>query len=196
MAKLFLAYGADVNMVTAFADYRAPALWWATRRGSSLTKLLVDDGADVSIASAHGTALSLACELGHQWIVEFLLERGARPDDMGVLMYTPLTRASKQGHKDVVKLLIAAGADVSRPGDPSRANLTPLRAAAEYDRTDVVETLIDAGADLDAEDDAALSTALEHGHEHTVTLLEARGAKKLTSEQLSRDFNRCPRESW
>ena len=47
-----------------------------------------------------------------------------------------------------------------------------------------VELLLDRGADINAEDSSALINALQCGNEDGVALLEAKGAKKLTSEQL------------
>jgi hypothetical protein len=45
--------------------------------------------------------------------------------------------------------------------------------------------LLDRGADVNAEDSRALLYTLQNGYGHTAALLEAKGAKKLASEQLS-----------
>jgi ankyrin repeat protein len=169
--ELLLAHGADVDMIPIYSE-GDNALRSAASRSLLLTKLLVDNGADVNIESYSGTALSAACEANDQSVVKFLLESGARIDTAA------LTSASSHGHAEIVKLLLAKGADVNN----SRA----LIEAAGSGHTDVVAVLSGAGADINAKDSGALLVALEAGHEEMVALLETKGAKKLTLEQLNK----------
>jgi ankyrin repeat protein len=182
LIKVLLAHGANINKTTP--DYEN-ALYHAASRGLTLTKLLVDNGADVNLACDRGTALSAACEKGDQSVVRFLFERGARVDINGFRADTPLTIAASRGHKEILEFLIAKGADVDDVNSSADHGTTPLGAAAESGHTDIVAILIDAGADVSAKDNVALFEALRHGDERTVALLEARGAKKLTMEQLN-----------
>jgi ankyrin repeat protein len=46
-------------------------------------------------------------------MVEWLLERGADPNGAGPPWSLPLAWARKQGHEDIVTMLLAAGADRS-----------------------------------------------------------------------------------
>ena len=57
----------------------------------------------------------------------------------------------------------------------------------------LIELLLDRGADPNAEDSSALLGALQRGDDYSVALLEARGAKKLTSGQLNDALMQVPR---
>ena len=77
-----------------------------------------------------------------------------------------------------VRELIAAGADVARPGRSS-GRRTPLAVAAANGRADIVAELLAAGSPvnvLDANGVTALYLAAAYGHEPTVELLLAHGA--------------------
>jgi ankyrin repeat protein len=177
--KLLLAHGADINAISPDGDH---SLHIAASSGYPLLKFLVDNGANVNLACRFGTALSVACREGHQWAVEYLIERGARIDFTSRRRNTVLVQASTYRHKEIVELLIAEGANANRPCRWT----TPLCAAAGSDNTDIMAMLIDAGADVNADYTAALVLALMAGNEHGVALLEANGANKLTSDRLSR----------
>ena len=55
--------------------------------------------------------------------------------------------ASVQGHKEVVELLLAKGADVNAK---TTDGTTALMVASMKDHKEVVETLLDKGADINA----------------------------------------------
>ena len=67
---------------------------------------------------------------------------------------TPLIYASSEGHSDIVRLLINAGADVNQEGPANfdEWQESPLMVAANYDYFDVVKLLIEAGAEADKVD--------------------------------------------
>ena len=81
--------------------------------------------------------------------------------------------ASQNGHLDVVRALIAKGADVNAKND----GLTALLLASQAGHDDVVQALLDGGADVNA---GGLGTALmwasAGGHIHVVQSLIAKGA--------------------
>ena len=87
-----------------------------------------------------------------------------------------LFEATKNGDDELVKLLIAAGADVNKAdkwGSP------PLHSAAEYGHTDCVKLLIAAGADVNKtneDSETPLYTAAWNGHTECVKLLIDAGA--------------------
>ena len=83
----------------------------------------------------------------------------------------------QEGHKNIVQLLLDAGADIETRDDSGD---TPLIIASYKGRTEVVKLLVDAGADIEAMDDAGdtpLYTASEQGHAPTVQLLLSKGAQ-------------------
>jgi ankyrin repeat protein len=89
--------------------------------------------------------------------------------------YTALTLAARKGHKDVVELLLAMGADIHarENGD------TALLQAAYNGHKDIVALLLDRGADICARDnnrDTALTLAALSGYKDVVQLLLDRGA--------------------
>ncbi|KNC69297.1 hypothetical protein SARC_18195, partial [Sphaeroforma arctica JP610] len=63
---------------------------------------------------------------------------------------TPLHTASQNGHKDVVELLLAKGADINVKNNDSLQQFgrTSLYVASENGHKDVVELLLAKGADI------------------------------------------------
>jgi uncharacterized protein len=84
-------------------------------RHEEAVRLLVESGASLENAPHHYTPLGYAAYRGHDRIVRYLIERGARVDadarDGTVYVNTPLMMASIQGHTDTAMWLLRAGAD-------------------------------------------------------------------------------------
>lgn len=171
MIEALLKGGADVN--APILSRGETALMMAARTGKiEAVKALVDHGAKLDAAeSLRGTnPLMWAAEQGHADIVKFLIDKGAdvhaqskvirpirrgglnlnaRPgpdgemtgDPMGGL--TPLLFAVRQGSLETVKVLIAAGADVSKLAVDSSS---PLLVAIQNGNYDVARFLLDKGA--------------------------------------------------
>jgi len=81
------------------------------------------------------------------------------------------------GHKGIVELLIAAGADVNVKNQRGR---TPLYDAAIWDRKDIAKLLFDAGADVNAKDNdgkTPLDAAKEENKNEIADLLRKKGGK-------------------
>ena len=76
-----------------------------------------------------------------------------------------LMKASRNGHVDMVKVLLAADADVHARDDYA------LREASYYGHIDVVRMLLAAGANVHAYDDYALLWASYNGHIDVVLAL-------------------------
>ena len=85
---------------------------------------------------------------------------------------TPLHRAASGGHKEVVELLIAEGADVNAKTD---AGFTPLCDAAQFGHKEIAELLIATGADVNAKNKHG-ETPLDYANGVVATLLR-HGAK-------------------
>lgn len=89
---------------------------------------------------------------------------------------TALYLAAKQGHSEVVELLLNEDADVNvkrNDGD------TALHVAAMYDRKEVVELLLSECIEIDVQNDfcyTSLHEAVWRGHKQVVKLLLNKGA--------------------
>ena len=82
------------------------------------------------------------------------------------MLNNELIWASGNGHIEVVRELIRAGANVHARDDYA------LRYASKYGHIEVVRELLRAGADVHACDDYALRWASYHGHIEVVQLLK------------------------
>lgn len=122
------------------------------------------------------TALGLASFLGQLGVVRALVAAGADVNAIGRNpgRYTPLTGAVAGRAADVVRELLASGADANhRYG----AGYTPLHEAAASGSDEIARMLVEAGADVDARTDegrTALDMAREKGHLRVVDLLAGR----------------------
>lgn len=138
-----LERGANVRQ--AGKRHEPPALLHAIRAGNiEKTAALLDAGADITDALADAVS-SWRADLP---MVEFLLARGA---DIATVNHakvgpSPLLSASRNGYFEVVRLLLAAGADL-RP-----LAWTPLMQAIVWGSVADVQTQLSAGADLAARD--------------------------------------------
>ncbi|MGF1515385.1 MAG: ankyrin repeat domain-containing protein [Elainellaceae cyanobacterium] len=93
---------------------------------------------------------------------------------------TPIHSAAWNGNTEVVRSLIAAGADVDA-GEPQE--FSPMMAAAEVGALEIIGLLIDAGADVNTvtrcdrcRGETALTIAAEYGHAEVVERLIRAGA--------------------
>ncbi|MFJ8887534.1 ankyrin repeat domain-containing protein [Streptomyces sp. NPDC102402] len=151
----------------------------------------------------HGKAEQLvqAAEDGDTALVARLLDEGVPVDAYRAGGRTALDLAVRQGHSDVARLLLAAGADPEqRAGEWHE--LTVLGMAATFRRTEIARLLLDAGAHPDTEGRtgfpllfAATSTAPGPNCPEIVDLLLDRGAdiglrmRDLTSLEWAVWFN-------
>ncbi|XP_056607785.1 caskin-2 isoform X3 [Triplophysa dalaica] len=101
---------------------------------------------------AKKTPLDLACEFGRVKVAQLLLNsnmvasllEGDHKDASDSNCNTPLHLAARNGHKDIIRLLLKAGIDINR----STKAGTALHEAALYGKTEVVRLLLDAGIDV------------------------------------------------
>ncbi|XP_026078338.1 caskin-2-like isoform X2 [Carassius auratus] len=99
-----------------------------------------------AVNKAKKTPLDLACEFGRLKVTQLLLS-----SNMVVALLegngrdnTPLHLAARNGHKDIIRLLLKAGIDINR----TTKSGTALHEAALYGKTEVVNLLLDAGIDV------------------------------------------------
>ena len=147
VARLLIEAGADVNRQD---NSRQSAYLISTSEGYlELLKLTLANGADVhSLDFFNGTGLIRAADRGHVEIVAELLTTDIAIDHVNRLGWTALLEAIILGdggerHTEVVRLLVAAGADVNL----ADANgVTPLAHAQQRDYAAMVTILAAAGA--------------------------------------------------
>jgi len=130
-------------------------------------------------------AIILRCKLDHTYIIDNyerifklpvnVIKKCITKDNVNfqnkynstVLMY-----ASSNGHTDIIKLLIEAGANVNFQ---NYDNNTALMFASEKGHTDIIKLLIEAGADINIQNKynkTALMFASWNGHTEIVKLLK------------------------
>jgi uncharacterized protein len=120
--RFLISSGANLNAQAAtgetalmMASYFAGEDGGRSDRHEQAVRLLVESGASLENAPYQYTPLGYAAYRGHERIVRYLIERGARVDgdarDGTAYVNTPLMMASIQGHTDTALWLLRAGAD-------------------------------------------------------------------------------------
>jgi len=173
LAMLLLERGANIEEVN---DEGYTPLMEASREGhEEMVALLLSQGADINAQTeeTQETALTLACCGGFLEVADFLIKAGA---DLELGASTPLMEASQEGHLELVRYLLEAGARVNATtgtGD------TALTYACENGHTDVADLLLQYSALLEHESEGGrtpLMKAARAGHLCTVQFLISRGA--------------------
>ncbi|KAL3102100.1 hypothetical protein niasHS_003509 [Heterodera schachtii] len=147
-----------------------------------IMKLLVKHGAKITnvVESVEykESALTLAAFKGHFDAAKYLLS--LMPDTKDALeeeeVYTALIEASMDGHVEVAKLLLSAGAKVNLANESFE---NPLTLAAGGGHTEMVKLLLSAGAELEEPNDEGYTPLMEasrEGHFDVVEMLLDQGA--------------------
>ena len=139
---------------------------------------LLAAGLDVDLESDGYTPLQQSCLNSRRDMVEYLLTSGAHVNKATKSRQrTALFLASWRGDREVVELLLGAGAAVDKTDYRGH---TPLFAASNEGRWEVVELLLGAGAEVDkTEEDGRtpLMSASMEGRRKVVKVLLDRGAE-------------------
>jgi ankyrin repeat protein len=162
IVKILLERGADVNLGTFWSS---PLCIAASDGNCAIVKLLLESGAHIDLpnASYNGTALLGAIANRRLAVVDFLLKKGAKVNNVvqGSYPPTPLHRAcycSKPVETvdgAIVRVLLRAGADIEAK---DRDGLTPLSYAIgrfTWNKPyfeEGVKLLLEAGATISQED--------------------------------------------
>ncbi len=154
--NLLLDNGADIN---ATGWYGKTAIWltacWGRRR---MAELLKQRGAILT--------LEVAAMLGDTEKVREFLEKGIDGQDIG----TALAGASRHGHLQVIKILLAKGADVNAKGEYER---TALSEASGSGHLEIVKLLLAKGADVNAKDDSGWTALMFAASDGNVEIVQA-----------------------
>ncbi|KAJ5756958.1 uncharacterized protein N7511_007140 [Penicillium nucicola] len=143
--KLLIATNAVQHDTKDSVKYRTPLLWSLAGGHGSISKLLLEHGAqDVEcrdISSACRTALSIAAGQGNETLVDLLLEANANPNSKSTHSRTPLSYACETGTVGIAQRLLdtkGVGPDLA----DTAYSRTPLSWAAGAGQSDIVRLLL------------------------------------------------------
>ena len=146
-ARLLIERGADVNAKDSMQD--SPFLYAGAQGRLAILMLTLAAGADLASTNRYGgTALIPAAHHGHVETVRALLKTKIQVDHVNRLGWTALLEAVILGdggpaHTEIVRLLLAAGAD---PNKPDGQGMRPLAHAEQRRQAAVAALLLKAGA--------------------------------------------------
>lgn len=148
---LLLRSGASVNGVSL--DGHIPLHLAAQYGHFEVSEMLLQHQSNPCLLNkAKKTPLDLACEFGRLKVAQLLLSsnmvaallEGERKEPTDSAFTTPLHLAARNGHKDIIRLLLKAGIDINK----TTKSGTALHEASLYGKTEVVRLLLDAGVDV------------------------------------------------
>ena len=125
----------------------------AHRRHGEIVEMLIRKGAKVDFHKWGSTLLALSLERGVAKEIESLLGRNVDVNCTINGSDTPLIVAARKGSVEIVRMLVAKGADVNKK---NQEGASPLGLASRGHK-DAVEVLIRAGADVNTKDNAGSS---------------------------------------
>ncbi|KAF6841878.1 ankyrin repeat protein, partial [Colletotrichum musicola] len=170
---------AGANVDIQDASGRTPLFWAIYESHGVVAKTLLEvsnkrlrsnDGRTVSHVAALAGEIPVAECLFGEWMFN------TKTRDCN--MQRPLHLAVRNGHTDMVALLIEKGAEVNVKGSFGD---TPLHLAAKKGHTDIVALLVENGAKKNVEDNNSttlLHLAARYGHTETAVFLIKNGADK------------------
>ena len=147
--------------------------------------LLADPRVDPDEAIENGiTALSMACQNGHQSVVSLLLaDPRVDPNKPPKDGATPFSIACQQGHQSLVSLLLADPR--VDPSKPTNDNTTPLWYASQNGHLGVVQVMLASGREIDTTTRSSFNnrTAAEQGRAMDKERRESTTPTKCTTEK-------------
>nr|XP_046232109.1 caskin-2-like isoform X2 [Scatophagus argus] len=195
---LLLRAGSSVNSLSH--DGQIPLHLSAQYGHYEVSEMLLQHQSNPCLMNkAKKTPLDLACEFGRLKVAQLLLssnmvaallEGEGGHDSPDYPSTTPLHLAARNGHKDIIKLLLKAGIDINRA---TKAG-TSLHEAALYGKTEVVRLLLDAGINVNMRN-TYNQTALDIVNQFT-TSTASREIKQLLREASSSLQVRAVKDYW
>ena len=142
VARFLIQEGADVNAKDLIQD--TPFLYAGAEGRTEILKMILGAGPNLKDTNRFGgTALIPAAHRGHVDTVKLLLTTAIDKDHINNLGWTALMEAVVLGdggpaHTEIVRLLVAAGAN---PNIPDRDRVTPLEHAKRRGYAEMVRVL-------------------------------------------------------
>jgi ankyrin repeat protein len=192
---LLLKAGTDVNEVDGQGNTALIAA--VMRMQEPIVRRLLEAGAGVDYVNRAGlngaglSALDVAVSTGNTEITRMLLERNPQIDRINAAGYTPLYIAVQTDYPDLVRALLAAGADpdIALSDVHPLRGMTPLMCSVLHKNHRIARMLLQAGADVHqviANGRDALLFAVRRDDPEMVDLLSRADAKPCALPQGER----------
>ncbi|KAM6951183.1 caskin-2 [Aplochiton taeniatus] len=194
---LLLRSGATVNDPSL--DRQIPLHLAAQYGHYEVSEMLLQHQSNPCLVSkAKKTPLDLACEFGRLKVAQLLLSsnmvtvllEGEGRNSLDPASTTPLHLAARNGHRDIIRLLLKAGIDINK----ATKSGTSLHEAALYGKTEVVRLLLDAGVNVNLLN-TYNQTALDIVNQFT-TSTASREIKQLLREASNSLQVRAVKDYW
>ena len=151
-----LKEGVDINSIDS--NGRSPLFIAVKNNNYELTRLLINNGANVQFIQDGHSILMEASDEADVRITELLLRKGAPINFKTEQEPGAIFDAIEDGNLGVVNALIKAGADIEVRDKEGR---TPLLFAFDEGEIKIAQMLIENGADVNAESDSGWSVLME-----------------------------------
>ena len=154
IVKTLIAGGADVNATSISGHTPLMSMTFSRKRKLSIMKELIAHGANVNIKAKNNLIAQTAVwgtVLQHDSdMLKELIAHGADVDaEDEETLRTPLHLAATHGYTNIIRLLLAAKANINQPDNQK---YTPLHMAVLYNKSETVQQLIDHGAEVNTGD--------------------------------------------
>lgn len=181
VAGFLLDHAAETNATDR--DGWTPLMFAAWRDNADMAQLLIDNRARLEAINADGlTALAIATQHGKTASAMKLIEAGADINRaVGAAAFTPLMLAVAKNSTEVVKALLAKGADVNAR---NTAGYTALMVAAAGNLPEIAALLIRNRADVSVQSEdgrTAQAIARERDYRQIIDLLDKPGGGESRS---------------
>lgn len=202
--KKLIQEGVDVNQKIEFgAQGKVTPLWFAVMAGKAeISKLLIDEGADINFKQSNNMTLLHVCALyakafeagdhNHKEVAELLIDNGldvnAKCAGGKVKGITPLHAAAGKGSLEVANVLIKKGAGVNERVTSN--GFSPLHVAVVNGKAEIAKILMSNGADINArtkQEQTPLDKAVSEEHNEIADLIRENGG---VSGKKKENYNR------
>lgn len=179
VVELLLNRGAKANVTNKSGE--SAVIIASKKNHCDTVNLLLNRGADANLVDCDGsTVLEWECFHGNIGTVIQLLERRVSILNVNKKGDSALSCASRNGHEDVVQLLVSRGAAVKTNMNNLGRNETSVIWASRNGHLQTVDLLLQGGVDVnctDSEGNTALMFASLNGHYAIISRLLGKGAQ-------------------